>query len=76
MFTDLEFVRQYEKYSIVIKGFHQEGEQKLEIFLDFPVVMQDISGAEKNFGMTALRRRGMDMKLWCLPKIYMAISMK
>lgn len=47
MFTDLEFVRQYEKYSIVIKGFHQEGEQKLEIFLDFPVVLQDISGAGK-----------------------------
>ena len=47
MVTELKFVKQYEKYSVLIKGLHNNETDKTEIFLDFPVVMQDIAGAEK-----------------------------
>lgn len=47
MYTKLEFVRQYEKYSVIIRGFHRKEEQSLEIFLDYPVILQNISGAKK-----------------------------
>lgn len=46
MRTELDFIRQYEKYSVMIKTFHGE-EAVLEMFLDFPVVLQDITGAKK-----------------------------
>ena len=46
MYTEIEFIRQYEKYSVLMKGNCGKGEPGLEIFLDFPVVMQDISGAK------------------------------
>ena len=46
MYTEIEFIRQYEKYSVLMKGICGKGEPGLEIFLDFPVVMQDISGAK------------------------------
>ena len=57
MVTELKFVKQYEKYSVLIKGLHNNETDKTEIFLDFPVVMQDIAGAEKRLRYDGFERR-------------------
>jgi len=46
MKTELSFKQQFEKFSVVIKGFSKNGRQA-EVFLDYPVVMQDIKGTRK-----------------------------
>ncbi len=64
MVTELEFVKQYEKYSVRIKGFDGRGTDKLDIFLDFPVVMQDIEGAEKRLRYDGCERTKKGYRAW------------
>lgn len=49
MFIELEFIRQYEAYSpaITVRKSREEAGQEMGVFLDFPVVLKDIKGAEK-----------------------------
>lgn len=49
MIINLEFVKQYEKYSPVITVMNHkiEDTSKLKILLDFPVILSDIKGAKK-----------------------------
>ncbi len=64
MVTELKFVKQYEKYSVLIKGLHNNETDKTEIFLDFPVVMQDIAGAEKRLRYDGFEKAEEGYRAW------------
>lgn len=50
MIIKLDFIQQYEKYSLLIKGFESKADNvpKATAFLDFPLAIHDISGVKRN----------------------------
>lgn len=44
MICNMEFIKQQEKYSVILKGAYSEKQEGIKIFLDYPVILRDISG--------------------------------
>lgn len=44
---ELQFVEQYEKFSLKIQKKEDNSEKELQIYLDFPVVLQNITGQKR-----------------------------
>lgn len=64
MITELNFVKQYEKYSVLMKGIREKKITDWKIFLDFPVVVQDISGAEKKLRYDGVKKEQDKYRAW------------
>lgn len=49
MRREFKFVGQQEKYSVLIRDEREKEGLNMEIFLDFPVVLQNLEGAKRKF---------------------------